>query len=186
MDSRELSGQFCGCFSVGRSRFLGRVEVPQLVTSSGALYFGSPIVSIFGYALKPAAIVFWFVSVVQILRRRSPTQIFPSVIVALFILVVYFVFGPLTCYPEPYNSVRQIVLSLNHYPYITIVSYSARYGSGGDIVGRSILVKQFSRISLVIKEFSDKINGQVSVSVLVSSGHAGTLAQMPLLVNAPL
>ncbi len=181
----ELSVQmFSGVF-VRFCGFLRRFEVPQYNFFLFKLNFCAPAIGRrFPHAFEPARVVNWGSAVAQVLGRSCFAQIFPSIVRFVLVLVVDFKFGPFACHPKPNQSMREIVSPINDNSNMTL--HSGRTGDAAfGFSGRSAYVGEQSRFGIIIEDRSHVLSREIGVGIFVSSGHAGTLAQMPLLVNAP-
>lgn len=103
---RECLGSFVG--------FFGRLESTSTVVANSAVFDPCDEALAFlvpRYSLEPRRVVFLRSAIPMILRRRSVSQVAPSIVRLVFIFVVYFVFGPRSRHDKVDESVCHVLFA---------------------------------------------------------------------------
>lgn len=157
----KIAVHFFGCALIGTNSCFFGFEQTEVVSFSFKIYHCSPACAVFSLvdALGFSFIIFVIAMVMQILPVSSFTQIFPAVVAAIFVFMIYLFFRPLTSFHEKYKTVRKIHFTCNSYNNVAVRCFASCWAAFFTSWASVYFPRKNSCIWIIVQNRFDKLWG---------------------------
>lgn len=157
----KFTVEFFSCFAVSFIGFFSSIKASEMFSFAVYFYSSDKKSLVFGKAnaSETGSVIFKRPDINQILSGSSVSEIFPSIVRAISVLMVYFKFWPFACHPKPDYSMNHIInVGNSDFQTKTISSFSfgSRWIANMNSLGQAFFPSQYSGLGIIIKSFSDK------------------------------
>jgi hypothetical protein len=172
--------KFFSSFTASCISIFGRFERTEVMAFAVELDTCDVKASTFdiGNTFVARGVVALWTAISMVLRGRCFAQVCPAIVRFYFIFMIDFFCRPSALHPDPNNTMREIISSLDTDFDSTLVVECSGQSPNRSAFGQRLFPAQIAGFWVIVKNFSHKCWRQIVMRVFMSSWHAASLAHL--------